>query len=700
MNPDQDPDLDFAAEPAEENATTCLLTDLPIKSSPREDNLQNLIRMMLEEYGFEKADMARDYTISGETEEGKKWKRRVELVVFNPDRPVADAPTAADIIRLGVVADPKTKPSDQKKGTVMLEEALGAVASCEFGLWFNGLELAFLQKRVNAIGQASFEELVDFPGAGESLDDLDRSDRATARVPANDSLVRTFKYCHDYIYGNEGRTKDAFWQLLNLIFCKIYDEKRRDICARNNESYRRHFWVGVKEKNTVEGREQVAKRIGGLFAKMKASPAFQEVFKGNEEIELSPRGLAFVAAELARYSFLDATVDVKGMAYETIVGNTLKRERGQFFTPRNIMRTMVAMMAPRPDERVLDPSCGSGGFLVIVLDHVRRQITQELYPDLKGPFLEEKFNAPDVNERVQQYAEQYQFGIDFDPDLKRAARMNMVMAGDGHANIFHFNSLEYPGGHFPDIDKFNEQVTASVEAVGDRADLDPEHGESGYSSALGTFDLIFSNPPFGAKIPINDRQILEQFDLGHTWKRLPEGQGWDRQGLANSQPPEILFIDRCYQFLKPGGRLAIVLPDGILGNPNTEYVRAWLLQRFRLLASVDLPVEAFLPQVGVQASLLFLQKLTEAQRSVALEVGAADYDVFMAIAEKVGKDRRGVPVYERDEDGAEIISSHIVQHLSPDKKTLKVRTEKRPTLDDDLPRIAQAYQEFKKAVRV
>ena len=138
----------------------------------------------------------------------------------------------------------------------------------------------------------------------------------------------------------------------------------------------------------------------------------------------------------------------------------------------------------------------------------------------------------------------------------------------------------------------------------------------------------------------------------------------------------------------------------LLGNPNTEYVRAWLLQRFRLLASVDLPVEAFLPQVGVQASLLFLEKLSDQQKSVAQEVGPADYDVFMAIAEKVGKDRRGVPVYMRDEDGAEIISSHIVEHLSPDKRTVKTRTEKRPTLDDDLPRIAQAYREFKKGNRV
>jgi type I restriction enzyme M protein len=700
MQPDLDPTDGPDTDPQEENAVLCLLTGLPIKASPREDNLQSLIRMMLEEYGFEQADMARDFPITGETDEGKKWRRRVELVVFNPQRPDHDHPAATDIVRLCVVQDAKTKPNDQKKGINALEEALSAVDSCEFGLWSNGQEFTFLQKRVNAIQLASFEEISDFPGAHETLDDLDRSDKLTARVPANDSLVRTFKYCHDYIYGNEGRTKDAFWQLLNLIFCKIYDEKRRDVCARQNESYRRHFWVGVKEKNTPEGQQQAFDRINALFLKMKGSSEFQEVFEGNEEIKLTPRGLAFVAAELGRYAFLDATVDVKGLAYETIVGNTLKRERGQFFTPRNIMRAMVDMMDPKPHHRVLDPSCGSGGFLVMVLDKVRHQIAQELYPNLEGLFLRDKYNSPDVNLRVQQYAAQYQFGIDFDPDLKRAARMNMVMAGDGHANIFHFNSLEYPGGHFPDIAKFNGHVQQSIEAADDRADLDYEHGGNGYSSALGCFDLIFSNPPFGAKIPINDRQILEQFDLGHTWRRLPEGGGWDRQGLASSQPPEILFIDRCYQFLKPGGRLAIVLPDGILGNPNTEYVRAWLLQRFRLLASVDLPVEAFLPQVGVQASLLFLEKLSDQQKSVAQEVGPADYDVFMAIAEKVGKDRRGVPVHMRDEDGAEIISSHIVEHLSPDKRTVKSRTEKRPTLDDDLPRIAQAYREFKKGNRV
>lgn len=429
---------------------------------------------------------------------------------------------------------------------------------------------------------------------------------------------------------------------------------------------------------------------------MKASLEFAEVFEGNEEIRLTDRGLGYVAAELARYSFLDATVDVKGLAYETIVGTTLKRERGQFFTPRNIVRAMVEMLDPQPDQRVLDPSCGSGGFLVMVLDHVRHKIAKDLYPDLEGEWLRDKYNSPDVNEKVLAYAQQYQFGIDFDPDLKRAARMNMVMAGDGHANIFHFNSLEYPKGNFPDIKTFNDAVRDSVDTAGDQEETDPQY----YTNGLGCFDLIFSNPPFGAKIPINDQGILREFDLGHSWRRMANGKEWDKQGVATSQPPEILFIDRCYQFLKPGGRLAIVLPDGILGNPNTEYLRAWILRKFRLLGSVDLPVEAFLPQVGVHASLLFLQKLTDVERSLAYDRGSHDYEVFMAIAERVGKDRRGIPVYERDEDGAEIIRSKIVSYLSVDGKTgekkLKQRTEKAPTVDDDLPKIRAAYHEFMK----
>ena len=213
-----------------------------------------------------------------------------------------------------------------------------------------------------------------------------------------------------------------------------------------------------------------------------------------------------------------------------------------------------------------------------------------------------------------------------------------------------------------------------------------------FEDARGKFDLIFTNPPFGAKIPINDPDILRQFDLGHNWKKNSSGQ-WDKFGISGSEPPEILFIDQCYHLLKPGGRMAIVLPDGILGNPNTEYVRVWILRCFKILASVDLAVEAFLPQVGVQASLLFLQKKTDEEK-LSKDM---PYDIFMAIAEKLGKDRRDVPNYERDEDGNELLFEQEVEYLIIDKngkRLLKTRKEKVRRLDDDLPKIANAYIEF------
>lgn len=674
----------------------CVLTGRVVKATEKENTLQSLIRQLNEEYGFDMADLERDFTFLGEDENGRKIRRKAELVVFESDRrTLGSGHTQEGIIRVCFVQDGKTKESDKSKGAILVDDALNMLEGCEFGLWTNGLMNSFRHRTgFKTNGEARLEEVSDFPGAGETMDDLTRSDRVAVRKPANDSLIRTFKRCHDYIYGNQGRTKDAFWQLLYLIFCKIYDEKRRDICHQKGESYRRRFWVGATEPHTEEGRRDVSERIKKLFEELKESEDFQDVFEGNEQIQLNQKALSYVAGELAKYSFLDATVDVKGMAYETIVSNTLKQERGQFFTPRNIVRLMVDMMDPDPSHRVLDPACGSGGFLVMVLDHVRKKIAAGLHPTLEGEWLRDTFNSPDVNERVRLYAADKLFGIDFDPDLKRAARMNMVMAGDGHANIFQFNSLEYPDGDDTDeINGFNERLLDSLDA-----DDDPDGGPD-YEDANGKFDLIFSNPPFGTKIPINDPKVLAKYDLGHVWKR--QNGVWDMDGrVSASEPPEILFIDRCYQFLRPGGRLAIVLPDGILGNPNTEYVRDWLLKRFKVLASVDLPVEAFLPQVGVQASLLFLQKLTDTERALQRDGKYKVYDVFMAIAEKVGKDRRGNPINMRDEDGAEIITEKTVTYLYRDPKTgepeLKARREKTPNLDDDLPKIGEAYHRYQK----
>lgn len=648
----------------------CVLTEQKKKATTKEVVLQSVIQQMNDEYGFELTDMERDFSFQYEDEEGKKKRSTIDLAIFRQGA----GHDRINLERVCVVCDSKVSVDDKKKGVEASLHSILVYSECSYGLWTNGDDLHFCQRLEDEIGNVNLHDISDFPGANETIEDLERQgERAKPRKPANDSLVKTFKRCHDYIYGNEGKKKTAFWELLNMIFCKIYDEKRRYLDAERNISYRRKFWVGVKEQNTVDGQKAVAARIKGLFEELKTDELFKEVFDGNEQIGLSDRGLAYVASELSKYSFLDATVDVKGTAYETIVSNTLKQEAGQFFTPRNIIKCMVEMMNPTVNTRVLDPACGSGGFLVMVLDHVRHQIAQNIYPDASEAILEAKSNSDIVVEKVRRYAEKMIFGFDFDPDLRKAARMNMVMAGDGHANIFNINSLEYPNGSLPDVPRIGDAVKRSVAQNQDK-DIDNSFS---LDSAFGKFDMIFTNPPFGSKVAVAP-SIAEKFSIGN-----------------GSSAPEILFIEQCYNFLKPGGRMGIVLPDGILSNPNTESVREWILKHFIVLASVDLPVEAFLPQVGVQASLLFLKKKTKIEmlRSIKDE----DYQVFMAIAESVGKDRRGAQVFERDEEGAEILFNETQEkaiYLPSGELVSRTRKVRVKHLDDDLPKISAAYKSY------
>lgn len=655
-----------------ENEIVCLLTNKIVKITEKETNLQYMIQMMSEEYGFPMEDMQRDFSFKFEDEEGKKKTGKVTLAIFENGK----EHVVENMIRAIVIAkDAKVKDTDKNGGVMATLSDILTYTDCDFGCWTNGEDLKFIAEMEDEWGQVDICDYTDFPSFGQSLEDLiQQGDKAAPRKPANESLVKTFKRCHDYIYGNEGMKKTAFWELLNLIFCKLYDEKRRFTEAKRGVSYRRKFWVGAMEQNTEEGKAAVAKRIKDLFTELKEDGSFNDVFDGNEQINLSDAGLAKVAAELSKYSFLDATVDVKGTAYETIVSNTLKQEAGQFFTPRNIIKCMVEMLDPDENTRVLDPACGSGGFLVMVLDHVRHKVVKRLYPELDELHLEAKLNTPEVNDLTREYAEKMIFGFDFDPDLKKAARMNMVMAGDGHSNIFNVNSLDYPHGDKPDVSKIAPAVMHSIQNSADKN----FSFTTADDNAQGKFDMIFTNPPFGAKVEV-DPAIIER-------------AGYELQSNA----PEVLFIEQCYRFLKPGGKMAIVLPDGILGNPNMEHTRIWILRHFKLLASVDLPVETFLPQVGVQASLLFLQKKTSAEALVPIE--EEDYDVFMAIVEKVGKDRRGVPIYEKDDDGAELLFPHTkewIGYTDSGREVVRRRSERIKHLDDDLPKVANAYKQYK-----
>jgi type I restriction enzyme M protein len=262
-------------------------------------------------------------------------------------------------------------------------------------------------------------------------------------------------------------------------------------------------------------------------------------------------------------------------------------------------------------ERIIDPACGAGGFLVEVLSQ------------LKG---KESFSNI--------------YGIDKELDLVKVAKAYMAIIGDGHANIFCADSL-YP-------QSWSKEMKEKIKDE--------------------SFDVVLTNPPFGAKIFIEDKNILKNYKLGHKWVKDNSGK-WEITNSVVKQVPQILFIERCLQLLKPGGRMAIILPDGVFGNPSSRYVWEFILKNAKILAVVSLPPETFLPSTHTKTSVLFLEKTKNKDE---------DYEIFMAIAERVGHDKNGKIIFKMDKQGNYIVDS-----------------EGNKIIDDDLPIIASKYKEFK-----
>lgn len=281
-----------------------------------------------------------------------------------------------------------------------------------------------------------------------------------------------------------------------------------------------------------------------------------------------------------------------------------------------------------------------------------------------------------LNQRLRHYAHEQVFGCDFDPFLIRASQMNMVMAGDGRGHLYHLNSLEFPHGHLPGIESADKEAK------------------------LGSMDVIMTNPPFGSSIPITDERILTNFELARVWEKTDDGSFRNTGRLRGSVAPEILFIERCLHWLRPAGRMGIVLPDGILGNPADEYIRWWILRHAWVLGVVDLPVETFIVEanVNILTSLLFLRKKPADVVTREAIAGAADYPVFMAVAESVGFDRRGNKLYKRLPDGQEITrEKEFVETITiRGRKVTRQLRRKEPIVDDDLLTIADRYCAFRK----
>jgi len=633
----------------------CYITGKIRRNTPEENVRQRVARSLVQEYGYKKSDVDVEFRIKVGTA-----KPRVDLPVFAEGQPHLQE----NIYIAFETKKESVKSSNRKEGVNQLKSYMAACLNCQFGMWTNGLEMFCLQK-VQEDGKYVINDVMDIPSRGKTIEEFEKPTFSQLR-PATD-LRAVFKRCHNYIYGNQGLPKDkAFHELLKLIFSKVRDER---------ESKEVVFYATNKEMRSTTGHLKVQSRISELFDEVKAQ--YPHIFVDQKErTELDPRVLAYVVGQIQPYYFLETDTDVKGAAYEEIVGADLRGDRGEFFTPRNVCSLAVGVLfSSIPQEKwkdlkIIDPACGTGGFLIAILNYMK----SIFYSEELGKWADEETALDRTNERVKSYCVRNLYGIDINPLLVRATQMNEVMHGNGSGNLFSVNSL-LPPPEWPD------KVRAKV--------------------GLESFDLLFTNPPFGAKIPVDDPHILAQYDLGHIWKETENFQFAKTDELRRSAPPEQLFIERCVQLLRPKSRMAIVLPDGILSNPGLTFIRHWLLENARILASVDLPSETFQPFVGTQASLLFLERKPEEEKQYERQSGVRrDYEIFMSVPKVIGHDRRGNPTYRRTPEGEEIIveADKEITRIVKGKKTKERIKSLEPLTADDLPLVGQSFRQWWKEI--
>jgi type I restriction enzyme M protein len=428
--------------------------------TPEEYVRQEIAKSLVREYRYEKASVEVEFTIRVGTR-----KPRADLVIFPPG---TDHIQEHALIIVECKAS-TVKSADKKDGVGQLQSYMAASPNVSYGMWTNGIE-RFCYRRVVKAGTVNIEEVPDLPAFGRGEEEEDRPRFDQLKAATSDALLFAFRRCHNYIAGNQGLQKpQAFWELLKLIFCKIHDERHNDEVQ---------FFTAANERHGVNGPLKVQKRVEALFTQVKED--YPTIFRKSEIIELKPVVLAYLVTQLQMYSLLESDIDVKGRAYEEIVGSNLRGDRGEFFTPRNICQLAVSMLDPTEKLLILDPACGTGGFLITAMNHVIEKIrvaeTAKWRNNLK--------RAEDAAQaRIRKFAENHIVGIDFNPELVKASKMNMVMNNDGAGGLFQANSLEAPATW--DVTLFERNI-------------------------MGRVDLLFTNPPFGSKIPVTDTAILEK----------------------------------------------------------------------------------------------------------------------------------------------------------------------------------------------
>lgn len=559
-----------------------------VRATPEEvEAAQVFSRRLVEELGYPKSHIQTrpQFRVRARPSEERAKSYPVDIAVFGASR---KHETDAHIL---VECKKKTRKDGEEQLKIYL-----TMSSAHIGVWFNGKDHLYLLKEYREGGEIHWSTLPTLPKFGQTVGDIGKLRRKDLEPPTN--LKAVLRDIRNHLAGNTtGITRDQGLaiEITSILFCKIYDEI--NTAPDDLPQFRAAH---------LEPVEHIKERIDALFDAVRNE--YPDVFRENDEINLDPDSLQYVVGELQNYCIVEAPRDAIGDAFEVFIGPAVRGEEGQFFTPRNVVHMMVSIADPKPGETVIDPACGSGGFLIVALEYVWRM--------LEADAASKKMKVDLLERRKREMASRCFRGIDKDSFLTKVTKAYMAIIGDGRGGVFCEDSLAEPSGWHADAKK---------------------------AIKPGTFDVVITNPPFGSKIKVTGNKKLAQYDLAKQWKATKKGTNdWTDSGKWRSeQSPQVLFIERCVQLLKPGGRLAIVLPESIFGMPVYGYVVQYLLQNFSLRGFVSLPEEVFQPYTHAKTCVLFLQKRKP----------DASESIEMAIADWCGHDSRGNPTVRQGSSG-------------------------------------------------
>lgn len=596
----------------------CLVTDRDRPAKPEEIVRQLFLRRLIYEYKYPKERIFLEKAVFFGSSIAEK---RADIFVSERD----DPDTAYIIIEL--------KKPKRRDGLEQLKSYCNAEGS-PIGVWTNGAEIVYLHREEPNL----FKSLPDIPRADQKLSDLlserwdlERLQRENRLVKERLSLKSIILDMENLVLANAG--VDAFEEVFKLIYAKLYDEWA---ASRPGKSRFLEFRIyGSTPKEFYE-------RINTLF--QKAKEQWPGVFYRDEKIELSPNHLVTCGSFLEDVKLFNSNLQIIDEAFEYLTVQVGKGSKGQYFTPRHVIDMCVKMLNPALEEHAIDTASGSCGFTVHTIFHVWGN----------------EFTARGPQKWQSDYASQNVYGIDFDARSVKIAKAINLIAGDGRTNVYKANSL--------DPKNWADDVRVGLRDRLRRFPNDQARDEFNQSNyRYFDFDVLMTNPPFAGDI--KDTRILHQFELA---KR-------GRDKWQSSVGRDILFIERNLEFLKPGGRMCIVLPQGRFNNSTDEYIRRFIAEQARILAVVSLEGNTFKPHTGTKTSVLFLQKWNDDPKIGPICEKTEDYPIFFAVSQKSGKDNSGEYVYRIGSDGLPLLDEYghmIVKH--------------------DLYEIADAYLKFAK----